>query len=712
MPISSQYIPAFTIEEVILDKDTGLPLSGGVVTFYRDAQRDQMKPVFQITGTSQNYSFAELPNPMTLSSIGTFEDSMGNSIVPYFYPWITEDDNEVIEDLYYVVVESEGLVQQFVREAVPYIPQSGVNPDQDRLSYENQVSNPGFVETLFYPATSRAFSVTGSGTVTNVAPGWSIVTTGTGTVTLEQVSSIATNATTNPPYALRITSSGVTGTVNLRQRFDNSPRLFANGSVSGSFVVSAAAEVTLTLKYIPSDGDEHTIKQGTSTNDGTYTTISGTVQIGGDINTDPATTGYFDLVLEIPVSTTVTVSNFQLVETTDLNIVTYNETSSDRQVDQLFHYYKPQLDFKPIASYLTGWDFPLNPSQFLAKAQAASGGANTSRYIWDQTIMFQSAASGITVYTDQNTSLGLQAASTSQTAIIQYLSGVEARELLNQKLSVMVSAYASLNTTATISLWYTTNASLPNLNVGTSVVSSLSSVGKPTVAVGWTEVPRSNLGDATFTIQTAGTNYFNNYGFTGWALDGAAANSATFFAIVVGTQSISTGLAVAFNSISLVPGEVPTIPAVLTPNQTLQNCQYYYEKSYAPGVVPGTVDNNSYRVALQSVSSTGANATFYATSFGFNFLSPKVNVLPTVTLYSPVAVTAGNVNARLIINYVVSGASANVATTNWTVSSSGPASIAYRAVANVGGPSVVTASLTNEGTILYHYTVDARLGIV
>ena len=47
MAIDPLYIPLFTIEEVILDKDTGLPLSGGVVKFFRDSQRATPKDVFE-----------------------------------------------------------------------------------------------------------------------------------------------------------------------------------------------------------------------------------------------------------------------------------------------------------------------------------------------------------------------------------------------------------------------------------------------------------------------------------------------------------------------------------------------------------------------------------------------------------------------------------------------------------------------------------------
>ena len=86
MAIDTLYVPAFTLSTVFLDKSTGEPLSGGIVTFYEDAQRATLKPVYMISGQEPPYTFIELPNPMTLALNGTFVDANGNATVPYFYP--------------------------------------------------------------------------------------------------------------------------------------------------------------------------------------------------------------------------------------------------------------------------------------------------------------------------------------------------------------------------------------------------------------------------------------------------------------------------------------------------------------------------------------------------------------------------------------------------------------------------------------------------
>lgn len=121
MAIDPHYIPIDLGEMVFLDKDSGAPLSGGLVYFNRDSQPATPKAVYQITGSSPDYTYTELPdNPLVLSSIGTFQDSLGNPIIPYYYPWILNEDNVLVQDLYQVVVENSGGVNQFTRPAMPY----------------------------------------------------------------------------------------------------------------------------------------------------------------------------------------------------------------------------------------------------------------------------------------------------------------------------------------------------------------------------------------------------------------------------------------------------------------------------------------------------------------------------------------------------------------------------------------------------------------
>lgn len=113
---NSKYILAPSLQEGFLDIVTGLPLSDGVVTFYRDLDHTQLKPIFTISGPPDAPIFTQLPNPLTLSSIGTFE-YMNEDIIPYYYPY--DDAGNV--DLYYITVYNSHGDLQFTRDHFPSV---------------------------------------------------------------------------------------------------------------------------------------------------------------------------------------------------------------------------------------------------------------------------------------------------------------------------------------------------------------------------------------------------------------------------------------------------------------------------------------------------------------------------------------------------------------------------------------------------------------
>lgn len=115
MALDPKYVVTSDLESYFVDKDSGLPLAYGVVTFYRDTNKSVKKPVYQITGTAPNYGYSPLINPIILSGAGTFQDESGNNIVPYYYPY---DDNGNL-DLYYITVYNSAGVLQFTRIGWP-----------------------------------------------------------------------------------------------------------------------------------------------------------------------------------------------------------------------------------------------------------------------------------------------------------------------------------------------------------------------------------------------------------------------------------------------------------------------------------------------------------------------------------------------------------------------------------------------------------------
>ncbi|MCL5071764.1 MAG: hypothetical protein M1308_12865, partial [Actinobacteria bacterium] len=464
MAIDQHYIPAFSIEDVLLDKDTGAPLTGGLVYFYRDSQRTVLKPVYQITGTSPNYSYIELPNPMTLSAIGTFEDSLGNPVIPYFKPFVADTDTP---DYYFVRVLSSGLVEQFTREAVPYIPDLGSNT-VIASAFDNEISNPQFAEVYFDTTpTNYTYNFNAaSSQVVSIAPDWDIVVSSVGaaTVTVKQLTVQGSlNRITNPGTLLNITSAGVSSLL-LRQRIYGSPNLWGSGNISATFIAKtySGSDTTLKLYYSQSNGVvvNQQLVSATLPASGSYAAYPGNVTIPASTSSQSYPQAYIDIFFDIPPSIQIDISSVMVVSTGNADVpnIVYDQESNNRQIDHLFHDYKAPLSFKPIKSYLTGWDFPLNPAQFSSasssRAVAAQAiGAKKAYYAWDQTILFQTVDSGITV--GNNSNLHLTANNTTKMAIVQYLGSAQALKIFYQalinKLSVNIRASSTVQQNLNVS---------------------------------------------------------------------------------------------------------------------------------------------------------------------------------------------------------------------------------------------------------------------
>lgn len=652
IPPDPHYIPAFSIEDVLLDKDTGAPLTGGIVTFFKDAQRLVMKPVFQITGTSPNYTFIQLPNPMTLSAIGTFQDALDNPVIPYFFPY----NSSLGVELYYITVTSSGLVAQFTREAQPFIPGQGsgtVVPG----TIENELSNPQFAEVLF---DTNAASVTYNfnGVTDNevvIAPDWLIRVTSpaAGTVTVTQLRPLGSlNLPTNPGTLLQINSTGLTS-LQLRQRIVGSPNLWGHGYISGGFMakVYGGTDKTLTLNYSQSNGtivNQIIVSATVNGNYAYYPPADGNGSALIDLSTSGSTfpTAFIDVFLDLPVGVMMDITSVMMVATdgTSVPVVGYEQESNPRQIDHLFHYFKPGLDFKPISSYLVGWDFAMNPSQFYATGGINGSvpvnaiGANKGYYAWDQTIIFQTANNGFTVARlPKDASLQITAALNGQLAILQYLIGNQARNIFVDLVLNGISAYVEVASlpvkTYTISLWWSDNASLPNIVAGTTFFTGLDADGKPTtITAGWHEIARAHIGESNkFANITAGIiEQFNFDNFR----DGTAENAqASLFAIVIGTSALIAGDVVTFQSASVVPGVIGTSPAPQTPDEVLRECQYYYQKSFplnqtpASAVTGATGESQQIQVLGASTSQVGPIIRFPV---------PMINT-PAITRYNVIA---------------------------------------------------------------------------
>jgi hypothetical protein len=703
MSLDERYITTVNLEPYFVDKQTGLPLANGKIYFWTDDQRNTPKTVYELTGAPPNYTYTALPNPITLSSVGTIQNAGGDNIALYYYPY---DDNGDIE-LYYIEVFSDTnvMVPQFTREAWPNVSPGNDPATNGEGGFVNALSNPQFVEVLFDVDDGLVISYTGNGTTeVEFAPGWfvRIEHTNAGSVTINRNSVIGSSVfATNPPYTLSVAAGANIAVLEIVQRLTNNPGIWASTTGIPGYIAASIMlgnNTSAEMYYQPSVGTERQLLNYTN-NSGLPKEYNNTTLIPASDNTANSNVGYVDIAVRLNNAGTSLISSIQVVglATNEANI-RFDQEPANRQRAHLAWYYKPQLAYKPIPSYLIGWDFPQNPAQFLGDTVAASAfGANKSRYFWDQTIIFQGANSGVGITRAPSGALRVTTPVNSQFALIQYLDQKTAREALNNK----IAAHLRLTTNriaqlgGVVSLWYTTDANLPTVTDGTndSLVLTLGATGKPATFNGanWFEVPRSNLGDAFFDIDPPATTLMNDIALTGWNLnDPTLANGATFFAIVVGFELANAADYFDFHSIGLCAGEMATPPAPKTPSEVLLDSQRFYWKTFLPSTVPvqnAGVDTG-YPQWPAVVATAGVQNTHQV------LLPTPMRATPTVTLFNP-----ANTNASI---------------RNFT---SGPGDVFSSNTTNVTAKTItLTADLNGVGAAAnilgVHLTADARLGVV
>ena len=723
--LNSQYITALDLNSYFVKKSDGTPLAGGIISFYEDSSRTTPKAVYELTGSPPNYTYTALPNSLTLSSVGTIVDSTGNQVALYYYPY--DADGNV--QLYYIVVTDANGVPQFTREAWPNVTDESSASSEINNVVINQLSNPQFSDVLFDPSTTWTISVASSSTY-EIAPNWflditvnSATTVGVTRTAIAGISQYPANA----PYKMTFApGSNVTGLV-LRQRLPHNPNIWApsTGGDGGcvAFNVTLDNNSSMSAIYHPSTGTDTAIFNENNTT-GLPFEYSTVTQLLPAANLNTADTGYVDIKLVLNASLPTTLTNVQIigVDSPQVKGVKFNQAPINRQVDQLFNYYKAPLEYKPIESYLVGWDFPLNPAQPLGPTVSAfSTGANTSNYVWDQTICFQSANNGVSFSRDANSGgLKVTAAATGQFALVQYLDKPTAYQLLNGAVSVNISAITSVvaGVVGTVQLYYCTDASLPDITTNASIVATLNATGGVATDNGaWFPVTRK-LPTAQFTVMPSATTEFNDYPFSNWDMNGdAAVNTATYFAIVVGFAPMASADTITFNSISVVPGIIPTRPAPKTLAEVLGDCGRYYETTYPYGSKPGSATNKGCLTVLQSYSKNGNNWAACPTAFGINYKYEKRVQAPVVTLYSGANAAAGNVLAFISkpsTPEIIGPVNASLGT-YWSLYESGDKGLVYQPASH-GDLNLTYVDTTTvyvaSSWILFHVVSDARLGVV
>ncbi len=696
--LDSRAVSSIDLEPYFVSKDTGEANANGVVTFYVDDNtRTTLKLVYQLSQDPATgaYSYVPLPNPMTLSGVGTFQNAGGDNIAVYYFPF----DQFGNQQLYYITVDDQFGQRQFTREAWPF-PNAGTGGGgggAGAVGITNQLSNPTFARVNFIPATTLTVTITGAGiTTVPVAPDWDLVieATGASSVTVKQTPIVGTQRLpNNPPYTLDFTLGANLTSVQLIQTLHNNPDWAApqitgtGGFLSGSILLGIGTHVS--MQYKPSAGNGAQLILDETNNTGAYAQVSKTIGLLQGANPQSGAVGFDQIIINI-LSATASISNVQIVPlATNISGVQYDQTPVNRQIDHLFNYYNDLLQYKPIPSYLVGWDFPLNPTQFLGEAVGPfATGANTSNYFWDQTIIFQQTDNSIRV--DRNTadkSLNVFGIAATSFALVQYLSLNQVRNMLQNPLSVNICG-GSGGFSGCVSLWVSTDANLPNMGANQSLVATLDATGKPATFNGnWTEIPRSNLGDAVFTIVPAVGAQEQDIGFSGWNMtDITLTFTANWFAVVVGIGQSLGNSSIDFLNISCVPGDIPTRPAPQSMSAVYLDCCRYYSKSFLQSTVPAAPGGNGNAIFFANGVIGAAQTLAEYVNYPIEMSAPIA-----VTIYSPINGSALIYNNRTGVS---------VATTTFQQVGTKGFSLAYTADAG---------SLDGDA-MSFQWSADARLG--
>ena len=590
-----------------------------------------------------------------------------------------------------------------------YIPNGAgsTNPMGAGVITDNQITNPQFA--LFN--SNQPIVITTAGTF-EIAPGWFLDLTGSGTATITQN---ALNTTlgnpTNAPYALEILTTGWSNPPVLRQRFAQNGMNWQNKTVASSITarINGASQVIL-VRLVASTGQVIALLMNPNLTN-TFEEYQGNALITTFANLNIPPNAYIDYAITLPQNSDVFLTSIQVTESQTATNVEYMQDTINRQIDHTFNYYEPKLLYKPIPSYLVGWDFPKNPAQLgTAFTAAAFTGANASQYTWDQTILFQSITQSMGVTRSASGDYVITAAANGQVAVIQYLSDADIQDILDGNVSVNVSGFTNQagGIQGTVSLWVSDGTALPVITGGAkpSLVATLNAQGLPatlnactSAAVGWTQITANNGLNGHFLLGNArvsAPSQYNDVALNNFGLNNAGAlTSATakFFAIVVGFAQLNMGNTITFNSISCVPGELATRPAPKTIDSTTREANRYYWKTFLPGVVPAA--NAGLNSGEYIYTSTNTTAGTQPQSSPTLFFPSLMRAAPTIAFFNPTNTGAAGQAFNETRN--------TVCTATAVVNSS------------VNGLSMVATPTAGYGIgdlMAAHITADARLGVV
>jgi len=619
-----------------------------------------------------------------------------------------------------------------------YVPstEGGGNPPTDiAFTTDNQISNPQFSIVNF---TSPYTFTSVSASTVQIAPGWFIVLgspVGTGSITLNQVSLNNTSINpTNASYALEIQTSGWSK-VTLVQRFEQNGMLWtSNGNTENYLSLSMTAQTSGAIGNITAQMvDSQANILGTFTNFNNVAISNGWNEYTGHLlmpsttNSDFPPPAYIELELTLQTNITFFLTSLQIVVSNMEFDISYEEDTIARQQDHLFHFYNPLLQYKPIPSLLTAWDFPLNPAQFGSSKTIST----TADYIWDQTIAACSSSTMAVARSAVTNGISVTSSAANQAFyFLQYLEDSQALETTLTDLSTNINAIVSSGeVVVNVQMFYsTTNGTIPTLptSLGNITVSGTNIPVFTLTASGWTAISQENgfsnngLFPATTLTDLQFLNFLSSANYD-------SGSSTQNFAIVVAFLVKNNPSTITINSISATPGSIATRPSPQTIDEVLRECQYYYETSYPYGIAAGTnTSTNIYITQLPGQmyydvyqTSGGINKQYTAihnTNFNIKYNTVKRITACNVVLYNSTGTANmvgvfGTENAVTVLNTAL-------ASSLWTSTigdkSAGfvvvtPNSKLYDNQQSSSNPASITQSYI-QGYISYHVEIDARLG--
>lgn len=620
-----------------------------------------------------------------------------------------------------------------VQNYVPGEGGSGGSTVSDQLTVaQNLITDPNFSDVYFTGTTTFTQASPGTYTV-NVAPGWQLVLTGSGTTILTQGTFAGdSNTFGNPPYYLGVNNTGWTSAV-LVQTLSNNGAIFANGAIAVAFTAQAVTTgQAVIVNYVPNGpANSQTIVSAPVTTGG-FAQYYGAIDLNASLNTNADGAANVQIQFVLPGTGNVELTNIQVVgQSTPLSVnfvnppsptmqgsvPNYQELSYGQIVNGEFNVYRDSILNHPKDTFLVGWDFPLNPWQFTSPTPA---NVAANQYTADQTIIIQqnyvanAVGNNISVgRAPETNNLALIATAVTahnQFGILQYVPASTNTPYFGQIVSSMVKAQliSSHSTTVKVKvrLLYLNNT--PSSTSQTYPVATWTEGSDPVFAAGITAVIPDN--DPVYTLSSLIQSFpFNNISLPNLVV---TPQTLGIFVYTIGNMNqTATADAIIFNDVSLTQNRFAIQSNPKTADQVLKECQYFYEKSYQPSDQPGT---NTQVNMITAPQPTNGGTNLYVNSIEVQYKQTKVQT-PTMTIYSQ----DGTINTIKLIIFkdgstaTASGGSPNTNPFNAPIADWAVDPYIDRALLVSQGTTNVQITATtslNEGFAQFHYTLNARLG--